>query len=183
MTPGARRAVFLDRDGVLNEAVVRDGKPYPPATAADVVVLDGVVDACRRLHDDGWLLIVVTNQPDIARGTTTSAAVDAINAAVVADLPVDEVVVCAHDDPDRCSCRKPAPGMLTDAAARWDIDLARCALVGDRWRDIEAGQRAGTTTIFIDRGYDERRPDAPDHVVASLADAADLILASAEVAP
>jgi len=177
------RAVFLDRDGVLNRAEVREGRPHPPATPADVVLLDGVVDACRRLHDDGWLLIVVTNQPDIARGTTTVAEVDAINAVVVADLPVDEVVVCPHDDADDCGCRKPAPGMLVDAATRWGIDLGRSVMVGDRWRDIEAGERSGTATVFIDAGYDERRPEHPDHVVASLAEAATIIVDRAKVAP
>lgn len=170
-----RRAVFLDRDGVLNRAELRHGRPHPPASPADVVVLDGVVDACRRLHDDGWLLLVVTNQPDIARGTATVADIEAINAIVVADLPVAEVVVCPHDDADGCSCRKPLPGMLVDAAARWDVDLAASVMVGDRWRDIEAGERAGTTTVFIDRGYDERRPDRADHVVSSLAEAAELL--------
>lgn len=180
-TAELRRAVFLDRDGVLNRADLRDGHPHPPPSADDVVVLDGVADACRRLHDDGWLLVVVTNQPDIARGTTTRAEVDAINAVVVADLPVDEVMVCPHDDIDGCACRKPAAGMLVDAADRWAVDLGRSVMVGDRWRDIEAGQRAGTTTIFIDRGYDEPSPSGPDHVVASLAEAAVVIIGVGQV--
>jgi len=177
-TPAAR-AVFLDRDGVLNAAEVRDGRPRPPASAADVVVLDGVVQACRELRDAGWLLVVVTNQPDIARGSATAAEVDAINAVVVADLGVTEVVVCAHDDGDGCACRKPAPGMLVDAAERWGIDLTASVMVGDRWRDVEAGRRAGTRTVFVDHGYDEPRPAHPDAVVRSLAEAAELILSSA----
>ena len=175
MTSG-RRAVFLDRDGVLNDVEVRDGTPHPPAGAGDIVVLPGVVEACRRLVDDGWALVVVTNQPDIARGTTTRALVDEINRRVTADLGVLDVVVCPHDDSDGCGCRKPGSGMLTDAAARWGIDLARSVVVGDRWRDVEAGRRAGTATVFVDRGYGERRPDAPDHVVRDLVEAADLIV-------
>jgi histidinol-phosphate phosphatase family protein len=172
------RAVFLDRDGVLNEARVVDGRPFPPETVDEVVRPTGVDDACRRLHDAGWLLVVVTNQPDIARGQRTRAEVDEVNAAVVAGLPIAEVVVCPHDDADDCACRKPRAGMLVDAARRWDVDLHRSAMVGDRWRDVEAGRVAGTRTVFIDHDYDERRPDAPDHVVVSLAQAADVLLAA-----
>jgi D-glycero-D-manno-heptose 1,7-bisphosphate phosphatase len=176
VTAPARRAVFLDRDGVLNESVVRDGMPYPPATPADVVIRPGVADACRRLEDAGWVLVVVTNQPDIARGTTSRAAVDAINAAVTAGLPIAEVVVCPHDDADACACRKPRPGMLVDAARRLNLDLTASVMVGDRWRDVEAGRAAGTRTIYVDNGDTDRRPDAPDHVVGGLPEAADLIL-------
>lgn len=178
-----RRAVFLDRDGVLNAAPVVDGTPRPPATAADVEVLPGVAEACARLVDAGWLLVVVTNQPDVARGTTTTAEVDAINAAVTDGLPIAEVVVCAHDDVDDCACRKPRPGMLVAAAERHGIDLGRSAVVGDRWRDVEAGRAAGVTTYFVDRGYAERRPEAPDAVVAGLPEAVDLILAGAAQPP
>lgn len=175
VTPG-RRAVFLDRDGVLNAPVVIDGHPHPPATVEGVTMLPGAADACARLSAQGWLLVVITNQPDIARGTTTRADVDAINARVTAGLDVAEVVVCPHDDADRCGCRKPAPGMILAAAERWGIDPTRSITVGDRWRDVEAGRRAGTATVFVDHGYDERRPERPDHIVASLADAVDLIL-------
>jgi histidinol-phosphate phosphatase family protein len=171
-----RRAVFLDRDGVLNRAEVRDGAPRPPSEVRDVAILPGVEDACRRLADAGWLLFVVTNQPDIARGTATRDAVDAINETVVAGLPVTEVVVCPHDDSDACSCRKPLPGMLLDTAARWDLDLTGSVMVGDRWRDVEAGKRAGVRTMFIDHGYAEALHSTPDHVVAGLADVADLLL-------
>jgi D-glycero-D-manno-heptose 1,7-bisphosphate phosphatase len=171
-----RRAVFLDRDGVLNRAEVREGKPFPPGSQDDVELLPGVEDACRRLADDGWLLIVVTNQPDIARGTATRPTVDAINAVVVAGLPVAEVVVCPHDDADACQCRKPLPGMLLDAATRWNVDLRVSVMVGDRWRDVEAGRRAGARTILVGGGYAEEPRCAADHVVASLAEAADLLI-------
>lgn len=171
------RAVFLDRDGVLNAVVIRDGRPHPPSSVEGVEVLDGVVEACHRLVDAGWLLIVVTNQPDIARGTTAPELVASINGRVVEDLPISEVLVCPHDDADACACRKPAPGLLLDAADRWNLDLRRCVMVGDRWRDVEAGAQAGTATVFIDRGYAERQPDAPDVVVDGLPTAADQIIA------
>ena len=170
-----RRAVFLDRDGVLNEAEVREGRPYPPARREDVVVLPGVRDACRRLAGAGWLLFVVTNQPDIARGLTSREEVDAINEVVVAGLPVAEILVCPHDDADGCACRKPRPGLLLDAARRWDLDLTASVMVGDRWRDVEAARSAGVCSVFIDRGYAEKLLSEPDHVVADLGDAAHLL--------
>jgi len=163
-----RMAVFLDRDGVLNEAVVRDRKPYPPASVDEVVLRAGVPAACRALSEAGALLVVVTNQPDLARGTITRAAVDAINDHLTAELGLDAVRMCAHDDADDCACRKPRPGLILEAAEELGIDLRRSLMVGDRWRDIEAGARAGVTTVWVRNDYDERRPDAPDHVVDGL---------------
>jgi D-glycero-D-manno-heptose 1,7-bisphosphate phosphatase len=171
----ARRAVFLDRDGVLNAAVVRDGLPYPPRSVDEVEVLPGAEEACNRLRAAGFDLVVVTNQPDIARGTQTLEAVDHINNALLAALPLDEVVVCPHDDADDCDCRKPRPGMLRAAAQRRGIDLSASFMVGDRWRDVEAGIQAGCRTVFIDRDYDERSVQA-DVSVADLAEAAVWIL-------
>jgi len=151
----AGRAVFLDRDGVLNAAVIRDGLPYPPRSVDEVEILPGVEEACTRLCGAGFDLVVVTNQPDIARGTQTLEAVHRINEGLLAALPLDEVVVCPHDDADGCDCRKPRPGMLVAAAQRRGIDLSASFMVGDRWRDIEAGIRAGCRTLLIDRHYDE----------------------------
>jgi D-glycero-D-manno-heptose 1,7-bisphosphate phosphatase len=170
--------VFLDRDGVLNAAVVRNGVPHPPETLGAVRLLPGVQDACARMVAAGRLLIVVTNQPDVARGICTREEVDAMNRAVTASLPVRETVVCPHDDSDGCRCRKPRPGMLLAAAARWNIDLRASFMVGDRWRDVAAGQAARTQTVFIDQGYDEQLTVEPDHVVASLAAAADVIVSA-----
>ncbi len=171
-----QRAVFLDRDGVLNRAVIRAGRPLPPASVREAVLLPGVGDACRRFAEAGWLLFVVTNQPDIARGTTTRAEVDAINDAVLAGLPISEVAVCPHDDADGCECRKPLPGMLVDLAARWNVDLASSVMVGDRWRDIEAGRAAGVRTVLVEYDYAEALNGVPDLLVASLAEAAERIV-------
>jgi D-glycero-D-manno-heptose 1,7-bisphosphate phosphatase len=170
-----RRAVFLDRDGVLNAAVVRDGVPHPPAGAEELEMLPGVEEACARLRGAGYDLVVVTNQPDIARGTQTAEAVERINNVLVEALPLDEVVVCPHDDADDCPCRKPKPGMLVDAAGRRGLDLAASFMVGDRWRDVEAGRRAGCKTIFVDRGYDQGLAQ-PDVTVSDLGEAAAWIL-------
>jgi D-glycero-D-manno-heptose 1,7-bisphosphate phosphatase len=170
------RAVFLDRDGVINRAVLRDGRPYPPATVETLELLPGVAEALARLHRAGYRLVVVTNQPDIARGTQDRSAVDSMHAALAAALPIDDFRVCDHDDSDGCDCRKPKPGLLRQAAQAADIDLGSSFMVGDRWRDIEAGRAAGCRTIFIEYGYNERRPHAPDAIVQSLAEAADWIL-------
>jgi D-glycero-D-manno-heptose 1,7-bisphosphate phosphatase len=171
-----RHAVFLDRDGVLNRAVVRNGKPYPPAELEQLEVLPGVIEACIALRTAGFLLIVVTNQPDVARGTLRREVVEAINEALRAQVPVDDFRVCYHDEADGCPCRKPQPGLLVQAARDWRIDLARSFMVGDRWRDIEAGRRAGCTTVFIDYSYTESRRSVPDCSVRSLVEAADWII-------
>lgn len=171
-----RRAVFLDRDGVLNRAIVRNGQPYPPTSVEEVELLEGAVEACRALHETGFLLIVVSNQPDVARGTQRRDVVEAINAHLRALLPVDDIRVCYHDDRDACACRKPAPGLLLEAAAAWHVALDQSFMVGDRWRDIEAGRRAGCTTILIDYGYGEGLRVLPDVRVGSFTDAAAWIL-------
>jgi D-glycero-D-manno-heptose 1,7-bisphosphate phosphatase len=171
-----RRAVFLDRDGVLNRTIVRDGKPYAPASLAEMEILPGVADALAALRAAGFMLIVVTNQPDVARGTTSKAIVEAINNHLTRCLPLDEFRICYHDNADGCDCRKPLPGAILAAAKQHDIDLGSSYMVGDRWRDTEAGQRAGCKTIFIDYGYSEKQPDAVDYRVTSLQEAAQIIL-------
>lgn len=171
-----RRAVFLDRDGVINRAIVRDGKPYPPASAHELEILPGVAEALDRLKKAGFLLIVVTNQPDVARGTQSRAGVEAIHARLAATLPIDDFRTCYHDDADACACRKPNPGLIFESASDHGVDLDQSVMVGDRWRDVEAGERAGCATVFLDGGYAERKPQKPDAVFASLAEAAEWIL-------
>ncbi len=171
-----RRAVFLDRDGVINRAVVRDGKPYPPRQLSALRILPGVREACRRMREAGYLLILATNQPDIARGAADAGEVSAMHDHLRRYLRLHDVKVCPHDDAAQCECRKPKPGLLLEAARDWNIDLGASYFVGDRWRDIEAGQRAGCQAMFIDYGYSERRPDAPFLTVRSLRDAAEHIV-------
>ncbi len=172
----ARPAVFLDRDGVLTEAVEAAGVPHPLPPETGLRLRPGVQAACRRLRSAGLQLICVSNQPDIARGTVSAADVDAVNRDLALRLGLDAVFVCPHDDHDACDCRKPLPGLILRAARAFDVDLGRSIMVGDRWRDIEAGRAAGCLTVFIDNGYDERRPDGSDFTAASLADAVPDIL-------
>ena len=163
--------MFLDRDGVLNRPVVRDGRPYPPTSVEQFEVYPEVPAACRRLRQLGFALVVVTNQPDIARGQLDVEVVDAIHERLRHEIEVDAVYTCPHDDADACSCRKPAPGLLVSAADDLGIDRGRSIMVGDRWRDVEAGRRAGCRTVHIDRGYEERAPEYADSVAISLAEA------------
>jgi D-glycero-D-manno-heptose 1,7-bisphosphate phosphatase len=177
---GLRRAVFLDRDGVLNRAIVRDGRPYPPSTVEELEILPGAVEAARRLRDAGFLLIGATNQPDVARGTQRVEIVEAMNERLLAAMPIVEIRVC-YEDGDDSPRRKPNPGLLLEAAEAHAIDLSASYMVGDRWRDVEAGRRAGCRTVFIDRDYRERRPDPPaDFDAADLTDAAAWILSDTE---
>lgn len=171
-----RRCVFLDRDGVLNRAIVRDGLPYPPANLSEFELLSDAAEACAALKSAGFLLVVVTNQPDVARGTQKRETVEQLNRALASEIPVDDIRVCYHDGKDACHCRKPRPGLLVDAARDLDIDLSRSYMIGDRWKDIEAGSRAGCTTVFIDRGYAEKQPEAPDYCAGSLLEGAEWIL-------
>jgi len=173
-----RRAVFLDRDGVLNRAVVRDGKPYPPNSVDALEILPGVPDALADLKTAGFLLLVITNQPDVAKGIQSRESVEGIHRRLRAELPLDDILVCYHQDGDACHCRKPEPGLLHEAAARHALYLPFCFMVGDRWRDVDAGSRAGCRTILLDYGYRERIPEnQPAARVRSLREAADWILA------
>ena len=174
-----RRAVFFDRDGVLNKAIVREGRPYPPKNLSEFTLENGADSALRSLADSVPLMFVVSNQPDVARGTQVRGNVEELNSLLAARLPITQFYVCYHDDSDKCDCRKPLPGLLLQAAEEHDVDLSRSYMVGDRWRDIAAGAAAGCTTVFIDRKYDEEMPQIRPHAtVASLADAVAFILTS-----
>lgn len=166
-----RAAVFLDRDGVVNRAFVRDGKPYPPDTLEQFELLPGAEQAMRSLREAGFLVIVVTNQPDVATGKQSREVVEAMHRRLRDAGLCDDILACFHTQADHCSCRKPRPGMLLEAARIWQIDLAASFMVGDRWRDVDAGNAAGCTSIFIDHGYTEPQPIHTGKRAASLADA------------
>lgn len=176
MTTGGRRAIFLDRDGVLNEVEWRDGAPVSPRRVAGFRLAAGASEAVRRLKGAGWAVFVVTNQPDLARGTLEPREHERMLALLRAALPVDDVAVCPHDDADACPCRKPKPGMLEDLAARHGVELARSVVLGDSWKDVEAGRRAGCRTILLRRAYN--RGVEADAVVETLESAVDEILRS-----
>jgi D-glycero-D-manno-heptose 1,7-bisphosphate phosphatase len=170
-------AVFLDRDGVINRAAIRAGIPCPPASSLELEILPRVPEALRALKARGYSLVVVTNQPDVARGTMSRESVEGIHQRLTRELCLDAILTCFHDDADGCRCRKPKPGLLFQAAQDLGIDLASSFMIGDRWRDVEAGRRAGCRTFFVDCGYQEKQPSSCDIRVGSLFAAAKIILA------
>jgi D-glycero-D-manno-heptose 1,7-bisphosphate phosphatase len=173
-----KRAVFLDRDGVINRPLEREHKPFAPSSLAEFEILPEVPAACAKLKVAGFLLVVATNQPDVGRGTLKQEIIEKIHAHMLRQLPIDRVEVCFHpgQGASECDCRKPRPGMLLHAARELGIDLARSWMVGDRWRDVDCGHAAGCRTIFIDRGYAEELKQKPDFSARNLAGAADIIL-------
>jgi D-glycero-D-manno-heptose 1,7-bisphosphate phosphatase len=178
-----RHAVFLDRDGVINRALEKESKPYPPTSLAEFEILPEVPAACAKLKAAGFLLVVATNQPDVGRGTLKQEVVEKIHAHMLAQLPIDRVEVCYHAGKglSDCDCRKPKRGMLLHAAKGLNIDLARSWMVGDRWRDIDCGHAAGCKTVFIDRGYAEELKQKPDFWAGNLAEATDTILRESKI--
>lgn len=158
------RAVFLDRDGVINRNAIRDGRPVGPSKIEDFVILPGVREAIESFRAAGYLVIVATNQPQVS-----PALMAAMHSKMREGLRLDDIRVCTHAEAENCACRKPKAGLLLDAAKAHDIALAESWMIGDRWRDVEAGKAAGCRTVFIDYGYTgEPRPQAPDFTVASL---------------
>jgi D-glycero-D-manno-heptose 1,7-bisphosphate phosphatase len=181
----ARRAVFLDRDGVLNRPVVRSGQPHPPSGVEDFELYNDVADGCARLKAAEFLLVVITNQPDVGRGTQSRGAVEAMHVKMQSALPsLDRIEICYHAGErygDPCNCRKPRPGMILRAAAELKIDLGASYVIGDRWRDIDCARAAGCRAIFIERGYKENLRETPDFTVANFGDAVSALLDDANV--
>jgi D-glycero-D-manno-heptose 1,7-bisphosphate phosphatase len=179
----ARRAVFLDRDGVLNRAVVRNGRPHPPYRLEDFEIHDDVAEGCARLKAAKFLLVVITNQPDVGRGTQSREIVEAMHLKLQSVLPsIDRIEICYHAGErygQPCDCRKPRPGLILRAAARLKIDLSASYLIGDRWRDIDCAHSAGCRAIFIQRGYEESLRRAPDFTVGNFSEAVNTLLRDA----
>jgi D-glycero-D-manno-heptose 1,7-bisphosphate phosphatase len=166
--PVQHRAVFFDRDGVLNKVILKNNKPFPPANVNELKIFPDANYGLTQLADQGYFLFGVTNQPDVARGTTTRAIVDEINQSILEQLPLKDIRVCFHDDIDNCVCRKPKPGLLLQLAKEFDIDLTQSFMIGDRWKDIEAGKAAGCKTIWLKTDYDEKKAFNMDFTANSL---------------
>ena len=176
----SNKAAFLDRDGTINRAVVRAGRPYPPDSLAEFQFLPGALEGISLLKEAGYLVIVVTNQPDVARGTQSREVVDQMHRVLRESAPIDDIKACFEEDSPACTCYKPKPGMLLAAAKQHDIDLRKSIMIGDRWRDVGAGINAGCTTYFIDHNYEEALDVQPSKVVSSLLEAAKHIISKLE---
>jgi len=150
-----RKAIFFDRDGVISKAILREDKPFSPRRFEEFEFIDGIKDVLERFQAEGFLNIVVTNQPDIARGLIQRKELEKMHNLIREELPVDDIFVCPHDEQDNCGCRKPKPGMVFEATQKWDIDLNASFMVGDTWKDIEAGKTAGCATILLDNSYNK----------------------------
>ncbi len=152
------KAFFFDRDGILNKSIIKNHKPYSPRFPGELNLNRGLLSFIKKLKKRGFLIIVVSNQPDIKNGKLSSYSLNLMNSIIKKFFLVDEIYICTHGKNDNCECRKPKPGMLIEASKKWNIELSRSYLVGDRCKDIEAGKSMNCTTIFIDYNYDEPKP-------------------------
>lgn len=164
------KAIFLDRDGVVNTAIIKNGLPFSPLCLNEVKVISGVKEAIGTFKTLGYIPVIVTNQPEVARGNLKIEELERMNSYLRQELGILKFYSCTHDDLDACECRKPKPGMFLQAAKELKLDLRQSLMVGDRWKDIEAGQRAGCKCFFIDNSYQEPLPNAPFTRVTSLSE-------------
>jgi D-glycero-D-manno-heptose 1,7-bisphosphate phosphatase len=168
------KAIFLDSDGVLNRAIMKDGKPLAPTSVNELDIPANIKPNLDKLKAAGYLLICVTNKPDVERGLMTQEDVDDIFTKMRSELPLDDIFICYHEN---ANCYKPKPGLLLDAAKKYDIDLAQSYMIGDRWRDVGAGYNAGCKTVWIDLGYNEKEAmPTPDYTVHTFDEATQRIL-------
>ena len=170
-----KKSVFLDRDGVINKAYIKNGLPVSPNSLNELEILPGVRESIIKLKKLNFVCLVVTNQPDVSRKKIDKNSVIQMNNFLKNEIALDDIFVCYHDDSDNCNCRKPKPGLLLQAGKKWDVDFKKSFMIGDRWRDIQAGEKVGCKTIFLDYKYNEKKPKKPDFVSDSLLNAAHII--------
>ena len=170
-----RKAVFLDRDGVINKAFIKDGLPTSPNSLDELEILPGVKESVLRLKKLNFVCLIVTNQPDVTRGKINKNTVIKMNNFLQKEIKLDDFFVCYHDDVDNCECRKPKPGLLLQASKKWDVNLKKSFIIGDRWRDIQAGEKVGCKTIFLEYNYIDIKPKNPNFITDTLLNATYII--------
>lgn len=176
------RAVFLDRDGVINEPIITDGKPGSPLLVSEIKICPGVSEGISKLREHGFELVIVSNQPEVSRGNLSLKTLQAINLEIASMTGIEYFYCCTHSDDDACDCRKPLPGMILSASTDLNLDIHSSFLIGDRWRDILAGLNAGCKTIWIDRGYREVMPENYTYRVVNFLAAVQLVCLDAKKA-
>jgi len=170
-----KKSVFLDRDGVINKVYIKDGLPRSPNSSNELKILPGVRESIIKLKKLNFICLMVTNQPNVSRKKIDKNSVIQMNNFLKNEIALDDIFVCYHDDSDNCNCRKPKPGLLLQAGKKWDVDFKKSFMIGDRWKDIQAGEKVGCKTIFLDYKYNEKKPKKPDFVSDSLLNAAHII--------
>ena len=165
-----KKAIFLDRDGVINKVKIVNGKPYAPNNFNEIIFFPNLKKILNIFKNLGYLIIVITNQPDVKRKNTTLATVTKIHKFIKKSLPIDDIFVCFHDNDDKCCCRKPKPGNILAAAKLYNIDLKNSYMIGDTWKDISAGYKAGCKTIFFDHNYNLKKPKKYNFLIKSIKD-------------
>ena len=170
-----RKAIFLDRDGVINKVIIKRGLPFAPLSFDLLEILPSIKESILRLKKLNFVCLVVTNQPDVFRGKIEKKTVIKMNNYIKNQIKIDDIFICYHDDCHNCKCRKPKPGLLLEASKKWDINLKKSYIIGDRWRDIEAGKSAGCKTIFIDCNYKEAKTKNPNFTTDSLLNSVHII--------
>ena len=163
-----KKAVFLDRDGVINKAFIKDGLPKSPNSLNELKILPGVKESILRLKELDFICLVVTNQPDVPRGKINKNTVIEMNNFLKKEIELDDIFVCYHDDKDNCNCRKPKPGLLLQAIKKWNVDFKKSFIIRDRWRDIQAGEKIVCKTIFLDYKYKDKKPKNPNFTTDTL---------------
>lgn len=170
-----RRAIFFDRDGVINNAVLRKGRPYSPIDWSEFSWVSGIQYVSQKLKEAGFLLFCITNQPDVGRRLQDHSMIEAFHQYILENLPLEKIYAC-YDCNDENPLRKPKPGMILELCKQYELDLEDCWVVGDRWKDVDAGNAAGCRTIFLDYGYDEALKSTPDYIISDLHELISLII-------
>lgn len=175
MNNNLKKCVFLDRDGVLNDSIVKHGKPYAPCSHEEFKIANGSISTVKKIKSMGFMTIIITNQPDISSGKSSPELMESFHKQLQNKMPIDDIYVCPHLEADNCSCRKPKPGLIYQAAEKHNIDLKSSFFIGDRWRDVGCAFKAGIKSIFIDHGYSEQLQHKPDFIISSIQFAEDCI--------
>lgn len=144
-----KRAVFIERDAILNEVRTGPKHQVPPLTLEEFKINQQAKDPLLKLKGAGFVLVATTNQPGLSRGYQSRRELDRMHEVLRRSFPLDDLMVCPHDETDHCPCRKPRPGLLIEAAFKWHLNLDHSFVISDKWQDAEAARTAGCTSVLL----------------------------------